>query len=459
MPANYVLLERVEVGEAGASSITFNSIPQTGYTDLKVVCSTRTASAATIDNLVIKPNGATTNQTVIRLQGTGAAATSSTATSFPPANNGATSTASTFSSTEIYIPNYTSSNYKSLSIDSVQEDNTTTAYAQLWAGLWSNITAISSLVMSTSSGSNFVQYSTFSLYGLAAVGTTPAIAPKASGGNVIVTDGTYWYHAFLASGTFTPAVGLSCDVLVVAGGGSGGGGSGAGGGGGAGGFRTATGLSVVSAAAVVVGAGGAGVPQNIRGNSGSDSTFSTLTSTGGGYGALEANAGGNGGSGGGGPYSGQAGGSSSPATSPVQGYAGGSSTQTGSPYYYPSAGGGGAGAVGTGASSPTVPGVGGIGSYTALTDAMSVTTLTGVLSSTHYYYAGGGGGGLRTGTGGAGGIGGGGQGAYATNRGVNGTANTGGGGGAGVDGTAPAPPNQNSGAGGSGLVIIRYAMA
>jgi hypothetical protein len=68
----------------------------------------------------------------------------------------------------------------------------------------------------------FVQYSTFYLYGVAKLGTTPAIVPYATGGDTIMTDGTYWYHAFTSSGTFTPAKGLSCDVLVVAGGGGGG---------------------------------------------------------------------------------------------------------------------------------------------------------------------------------------------------------------------------------------------
>jgi hypothetical protein len=50
----------------------------------------------------------------------------------------------------------------------------------------------------------FDQYSTFYLYGVAALGTTPAIVPYATGGDTIMTDGTYWYHTFVSSGTFTP---------------------------------------------------------------------------------------------------------------------------------------------------------------------------------------------------------------------------------------------------------------
>ena len=34
---NYVLLERVVVGANGTTTVTFNNIPQSGYTDLKIV--------------------------------------------------------------------------------------------------------------------------------------------------------------------------------------------------------------------------------------------------------------------------------------------------------------------------------------------------------------------------------------------------------------------------------------
>ena len=164
MANTYVKIASVSVGVLGAATMDFTSIPST-YTELLLVCSSRTAAVASIDNLIIKPNGATTSQTAIRLQGTGSAAASSTSTSFPPVNNASTSTASTFTSTQIYFPNYSGSTNKSLSIDNVQEDNASTAYAQMWAGLWSSTTAISSITLATSSG-NFVQYSTATLYGI-----------------------------------------------------------------------------------------------------------------------------------------------------------------------------------------------------------------------------------------------------------------------------------------------------
>ena len=93
-------------------------------------------------------------------------------------------------------------------------------------------------------------------------------------GGVITTSGDYRIHTFTSSGTLTVTsapVGSTVEYLVVAGGGEGGLG-----GGGAGGMRTGTLSIITSAYPVTVGAGGAG--------NGSDSIFSTITSTGGGRG-------------------------------------------------------------------------------------------------------------------------------------------------------------------------------
>jgi hypothetical protein len=229
MPANYVLLEKITVGAAGASSVTFSGIPQTGYTDLVVKLTGRNTSSG--DWFNISFNGSTANFNTRNIFGTGGAAVSNSRADGVEAfvNNNSSTTASTFSSSEIYIPNYTSSSNKSFSIDSVTENNGTTAYSILSAGLWSNSAAITSITL-TPVANSLAQYSTFYLYGVAKLGTTPAIVPYATGGDTIMTDGTYWYHAFLSSGTFTPQKALNCDVVVVAGGASGSAEIGAGGG-------------------------------------------------------------------------------------------------------------------------------------------------------------------------------------------------------------------------------------
>jgi hypothetical protein len=448
--ANYVLLERIELN-ASAASITFANIPQTGYTDLKVVVSARDSSTAdAAGNLYnISFNGSTTTYTNILLYGDGASAGSAsvyTRMAGEATTSATGSTANTFGNGEIYIPNYTSANYKSWSSEGVAERNATNAYAALNAGLWSTTSAITSVAISPNSGS-WVANSTFSLYGLAAVGTTPAIAPKASGGNIIDYDGTYWIHTFLTSGTFTPQTGLSCDYLVVAGGGGGGR---TGGGGGAGGLRstvTATGgggslesaLSVASGTAytVTVGAGGAGTTSSAAGVSGSNSVFSTVTSTGGGGSGIgDTAAGQTGGSGGGGGYNLRAGGSGTA----NQGYAGGAGGAGNSASNTQGGGGGGAGAVGSaGTTSPNKGGNGGNG-------------VAAAISGTSVTYAGGGGGGSWNGTDSTGGTGGGGIGRGSSAAAGNGTTNLGGGGGdAGYTSSYG-----TSGNGGSGIVIIRY---
>jgi hypothetical protein len=455
MTANFVLLEKVTVGASGASSVTFNNIPQTGYTDLMLKGSARVDSSTNAFGYV-QFNGSSSNFQRIHLDnngGTPASYSASDNLSFSTTLS--TNTANTFNSFDVYIPNYTSSNYKSFSVDCVVENNasTTNILDILGANLWSNTSAITSVAFYPGSG-NFVQYSTFSLYGIAAVGTTPTKAPFAAGGDIIQTDGTYWYHAFLSSGTFTPAKALSCDYLVVAGGGGGGSSNNAGGGG-AGGLRstvTATGgggsvesvlaLAANSTQTVTIGGGGS------LDTNGTNSVFSTITSTGGGKGGYDTTfAAGNGGSGGG------AGNNNVTAGTPTsgQGYAGGVGDAGGTGPVYGGAGGGGAGAAGTNGT-PTVVGVGGNGVYTAISDAFGALSGFGQLSSSHYYFAGGGGGGGNTSTStGTGGLGGGARGAYTSNPAPAATPNTGGGGG-GYGGA----PGQAGSAGGSGIVIVRY---
>ena len=451
MPNTYTLLETVTVGAAGASSVTFNSIPQTGYTDLVIKTSVRNASGSAFDGLRIAFNGSSSNYTLIWLGDAAGSPVSYTQAAF--GNNhlfyitGDGATANTFANGEIYIPNYASANYKSLSADGANENNAASIYQGVSAGLWSITTAISSLTFT--SGSNFKQHSTFSLYGVSALGTTPTKAPKATGGSIIQTDGTYWYHAFLSSGTFTPATALSCDVLVVAGGGSGG--ANYGGGGGAGGVSYQTGRSIsTSSVTVTIGAGGASTNTTV-GNVGSNSVFDTITSNGGGGGGYSNNVlattGGSGGGGGGyGFITGAAATQGNTGGATGYGFAGGN----GQILNFVGGGGGGAGSVGAAAAS-AVGGNGGTG-FTTLSSWASATS-TGVGGG----YAGGGGGGSRnvdtTGSGTAvnGGSAGGRSAAAA-----DATANTGGGGGGGGSGSGGTPASYPSGAGGSGIVIVRY---
>jgi hypothetical protein len=241
----------------------------------------------------------------------------------------------------------------------------------------------------------------------------------------------------------------SVEYLVVAGGG--GGGCVNGGGGGAGGYRTST-LSVAASTGytVTVGGGGSGAGSfSVRGGTGSDSVFSSITSNGGGGGGTDTQNGNNtggaqdgapGGSGGGSWYGGGVGG----AGTAGQGNAGGACPGNGSIYPFPGGGGGGAGAAGTTGGNTTSTGGNGAGGIGA---ASSIT-------GTSTYYAGGGTGGTSA-SNIAGGAGGGGTGGAqnGTKPGGAGGTNLGGGGGGGWSTTND---GSGGGTGGSGVVIIAY---
>ena len=430
MANTYVAIATTTVGSGGAATISFTSIPQT-YTDLVVVLSARGTDAGTgANDGRLTFNGSSSGYSSRLLYGTGSAVGSaSNSGTYMYWVGGAVAgghTANTFSNSSIYIPNYTSSNNKSVSFDGVNENNGTYGSQLMTAGLWSNSAAITSISLSLDYN-NFAQYSTATLYGV----TNAAYGAKATGG-IITSDANYYYHTFLASGTFTPTQSLTADCLVVAGGG----GTGQSGGG-AGGLLVHTSQALSATGyTVTVGAGGAAGATN--GNQGSNSQFGSLTaSVGGGYGA-DGGAGGNGGSGGGGGAQSAAGGT---ATS-GQGNAGGTGGSSGNPNEA-RGGGGGAGAVGGNGSAGGVGGNGGVGTSTYSSWGV------GQLVSGTYYLAGGGGGWGRNGNG-TGGYGGGANASSGNNAsGLNGTANTGGGAG-GVDGSP-------RGTGGSGVIVIRYA--
>ena len=291
--------------------------------------------------------------------------------------------------------------------------------------------------------------------------------------------GYTWYRwtTVTSSGSFTTDAAEDYKYLVVAGGG--GGGAPYGGGGGAGGVRYSdkTGephsysLSLAAGTySVVVGDGGVGGvgPSTTASANGDNSSFATISATGGGRGGGNAASGsptgGNGGSGGGGNESGPIGTGNAGGYSPVEGYDG--SPGHGAAPNFAAGSGGGAEGVGVPYVVNSVAGTGGPG-----------IDVDGEGDGSSHWYAGGGGGssnanGSPVANGGPGGIGGGGggsrryngssgtggagrnPGSAGTNNGAGGAggANTGGGGGGGQS----SDPT-TGGKGGSGIVIIRVA--
>jgi hypothetical protein len=164
MPNTFIKIAAVTVGSGGASSIDFTSIPQT-YTDLVIKTSLRDTSSGVVQVINISFNGNTANFSNKNLQGNGSAASSFTQTRRVLLSSSASSTTSTFSNGDIYIPNYAGATNKSFSADSVSENNATSSFQALDASLWSNTAAITSITLTPDSGS-FAQYSTATLYGI-----------------------------------------------------------------------------------------------------------------------------------------------------------------------------------------------------------------------------------------------------------------------------------------------------
>jgi hypothetical protein len=170
MANTFELIASSIVGSGGATSIDFTSIPAT-YTDLLLKVSVRQDSSDTAKAIVFRLNNDSgSNYSARMIYGTGSGAASATTTTtsiFYWYSSDASATASTFNNAEVYIPDYTSSNQKSLSFDSVSENNGTLAYANLTAGLWTGTSAINRITLTPFTGAtNFVQYSTAYLYGI-----------------------------------------------------------------------------------------------------------------------------------------------------------------------------------------------------------------------------------------------------------------------------------------------------
>jgi hypothetical protein len=172
--ANTYKLISSNILTTSTASITFSSIPDT-YTDLVLRFTSRTTNASTFDSLALKFNSDTSaiySETTLYGSGSTVGAdralgANSTQFALLGASDGATNTSDTFSSIEIYIPNYTSTTSKPQSAVWVKPDNsTTTAESYVVAALYRNTSAIDSINLTSRNSENFVSGCSFYLYGI-----------------------------------------------------------------------------------------------------------------------------------------------------------------------------------------------------------------------------------------------------------------------------------------------------
>jgi hypothetical protein len=165
--ATYTLISS-NVLSSSAASVTFSAIPAT-YTDLVLRVSARADDTGLLLQMTLNSATSTYSNTLLLGNGSTVSSTRNTGQAYLRAGyvNPSGSTASTFSSGEIYIPNYNSTIAKPMSSLGMTENNASTAYIANYANLWDTSSAITSITLDmTASGQNFVSGSSFYLYGI-----------------------------------------------------------------------------------------------------------------------------------------------------------------------------------------------------------------------------------------------------------------------------------------------------
>lgn len=165
MANTYVAIASATVGAGGASSIDIQNIPNT-YNDLLLVLSLRGSTNAWNSHRLYF-NNTNSNLSYVYLLGDGTNASASSGSGgYIGTIGGTNTTASTFSNTCVYIPNYVSSYNKSYAVENIAENNATTAYQAVVAGMWTSSAVINRITVVSDGAANWAQYSSATLYGI-----------------------------------------------------------------------------------------------------------------------------------------------------------------------------------------------------------------------------------------------------------------------------------------------------
>jgi hypothetical protein len=168
----YDSIATTTVGSGGASSIDFTSIPST-YTHLQLRWILRTSrTSATADGVFFRFNADSgSNYRTHSLGGDGSSAyagASGSATGSPqiaPAPS-STATASVFSAGVFDILDYANTSKNKTIRNLTGFDANGSGYIELDSAVWLSTTAVNQLTIYPVVGPNFLQYSSFALYGI-----------------------------------------------------------------------------------------------------------------------------------------------------------------------------------------------------------------------------------------------------------------------------------------------------
>ena len=171
-PVNsYESIATVNVGSGGSSSVTFSSIPST-YKHLQIRAISRTdrASSAGDGGLMQFNSDTGANYAYHYLQGDGSsvaagAASSNTSILFSRSSS-ASQTSGIFGVTVIDILDYANTNKYKTTRNLGGNDANGSGIVSLLSGLWMSTSAITSITLDQQNGPNWVQYSSFAIYGI-----------------------------------------------------------------------------------------------------------------------------------------------------------------------------------------------------------------------------------------------------------------------------------------------------
>ena len=168
MPATMIPIQSITL-TGSAASVTFSAIPQT-YTDLVIRWTGRSGGSSGggyyitfngTGGTVYSRTSMTSNGTLVESSRSTSAAFIQYVASFQDP----TFTANTFDSNEMYIPNYAGSTHKPTGGGGTMENNATTSWMNVTAGLFGSTAAITSVTITGQNG-NVIAGSTFHLYGI-----------------------------------------------------------------------------------------------------------------------------------------------------------------------------------------------------------------------------------------------------------------------------------------------------
>lgn len=165
MSITNIAIATVTVGSGGAGTIEFTNIPQT-YTDLYILVSARSDRSLHVDDYRILFNSSSASFSYRALLASSGTSTLSGNVNEVGVMSANTALSSTFGNGLIYIYNYTSSSNKTYRTEAVSSNNSSSSENWIVGGLWSNTSAITTIALDQGDGSNWLQYSTATLYGI-----------------------------------------------------------------------------------------------------------------------------------------------------------------------------------------------------------------------------------------------------------------------------------------------------